>query len=742
VAAGPNIVVGVPLHDELDAINTGLAYLFSGTTYQPIRIFQNPTPDPGDQFGLAVEVAGQYVLIGAPFDDNTAGTDAGAAYLFDSVTGALARTILNPDARGSKHFGWAVAALDATNVIIGAPFDPTGEARGGVAYLFNAPTGSLRQVYYNPTPAGGDEFGSTLLAYDGDVLVGAPGHDIPADGFIPAAPDAGAVYLFDVAGALVKTIEDPVPAPGARFGQAATLLGSDLLVGAPAYNAGAVYRIDVTTGTALNTYLPPVLLGDDLFGTSITVVSGKVVVGAIRGDTQTQVDVGVVHVFDADTEALLQTITKVSPGVGDEFGRSLATTGANVIVGTPQDDTLKVDAGAVYFFPDNSCGNGVVDPVQRSREASMRSLTPPAREECDDGNFVSGDGCDANCRITACGNAIVTAPEECDDGNRSAGDGCSPICGLEGACGDGVRSPFEQCDDGNRVNGDGCDGNCTFTACGNGVTAAAEQCDDGPANGTDLCCSATCQRIDSDGDGVCDRSDVCPNTADPLQENSDGDLFGDACDICPTDVDNDIDGDLFCTGSTFNPPALGGKDPCSRLDDAGTWSKPKALFSRLGPPSRDDRMRLKGRFNVGALLPAIAPHTHGVHIRVIDAGGGLIIDERIPGGPAWKMSGSANNQWKYTDPMKPAGHNGISQIVIRNLLFQDPTLFSIAVHGDKGTYGIQPDREMIRVTVELNDNAIPPGRTPGRDQCGEVQFSKKVGKPTCTFSGAVKLLCK
>ena len=58
------------------------------------------------------------------------------------------------------------------------------------------------------------------------------------------------------------------------------------------------------------------------------------------------------------------------------------------------------------------CGNG--------------STEPP--ELCDDGNLVSGDGCDANCTPTGCGNGVVTAGEECDDGNTISGDCCSATC--------------------------------------------------------------------------------------------------------------------------------------------------------------------------------------------------------------------------------------------------------------------------------------------------------------------------
>ncbi|MFN0136008.1 MAG: thrombospondin type 3 repeat-containing protein [Phycisphaerae bacterium] len=52
---------------------------------------------------------------------------------------------------------------------------------------------------------------------------------------------------------------------------------------------------------------------------------------------------------------------------------------------------------------------------------------------------------------------------------------------------------------------------------------------------------------DTDGDGICNSQDGCPNTPDPNQEDSDGDGHGDACDLCPgqglgDNGDNDADG--------------------------------------------------------------------------------------------------------------------------------------------------------------------------------------------------------
>jgi cysteine-rich repeat protein len=51
------------------------------------------------------------------------------------------------------------------------------------------------------------------------------------------------------------------------------------------------------------------------------------------------------------------------------------------------------------------------------------------------------------------------------------------------ACGDGSLDPGEQCDDGNTVSCDGCNASCQVEACGNGKVECAEECDAGPLNG-------------------------------------------------------------------------------------------------------------------------------------------------------------------------------------------------------------------------------------------------------------------
>lgn len=140
------------------------------------------------------------------------------------------------------------------------------------------------------------------------------------------------------------------------------------------------------------------------------------------------------------------------------------------------------------------------------------------------------------CGQTSCGDKFVQAWEECDDGNSKPNDGCEPTCKASpDSDGDGVFDSADNCplvpnpgqedSDGDKV-GDACD----FADCGNGVTEEGEECDDKnkvPGDGCENDCTLS---RDSDGDGIYDSVDNCPQVSNPGQEDGDGDKIGDLCD--------------------------------------------------------------------------------------------------------------------------------------------------------------------------------------------------------------------
>lgn len=98
-------------------------------------------------------------------------------------------------------------------------------------------------------------------------------------------------------------------------------------------------------------------------------------------------------------------------------------------------------------LPELDCGNGIDDDGDGAKDCDdsdcvdTAACAPPgvcgdgtldAGEQCDDGNNVSGDGCEGDCTTpVVCGDGKLGGAEQCDDGNTKPGDGCSPLCKLE-----------------------------------------------------------------------------------------------------------------------------------------------------------------------------------------------------------------------------------------------------------------------------------------------------------------------
>jgi cysteine-rich repeat protein len=102
-----------------------------------------------------------------------------------------------------------------------------------------------------------------------------------------------------------------------------------------------------------------------------------------------------------------------------------------------------------------------------------------APEQCDNGQNINNENCNADCTTPRCGDSVLqSANEDCDDGNILSGDGCNNNCQFEGVtqCGNGTVEAGEGCDDGNFFAGDGCRPNCTPESCNDGLNTPGDLC--------------------------------------------------------------------------------------------------------------------------------------------------------------------------------------------------------------------------------------------------------------------------
>ncbi|MCC6126085.1 MAG: hypothetical protein IT426_14080 [Pirellulales bacterium] len=283
-----------------------------------------------------------YVLIGARNDD-TAGANAGAAYLYDAAmpNRQLVATLFNPNPALGEWFGQSVAFAGG-NILVGSK---------GAAYLYSPDDASgqswhVDQTFLKP-PTDTYGFGRCSLTAVGDkVFVGSSLYST-----------GGAVHMFDSnTGQLLHTFLSPTPRGGAAFGWSVAALGNDVLIGeyggSSGSYAGSVYRFDTDTFELIQTIQAPMPAAGDYFGDSLAVRDdGSFLVSASAMVSSHQAEA--VYLFDAAGQ-WQQTIENPTNDLNAGFGCSVAFVGNNVLVGAYQEDTAAWSAGAAYLLDGSS----------------------------------------------------------------------------------------------------------------------------------------------------------------------------------------------------------------------------------------------------------------------------------------------------------------------------------------------------------------------------------------------------
>ena len=274
--------------------------------------------ESGDGFGESLAIDGNYVVVGAP-RDNDNGWRSGSAYVFEcdpNGVWAQADKLLADDGESYNKFGTAVAIYEDV-AVIGAPDDDDLGNYSGSAYVFERdPNGVWSQVD-KLLPDDGDvfwNFGESVAVSGSRALVGA--HTA-----FTFAPAGGAAYIFE---------RDP----NGAWPQVAQLVSDDI------YNS-------------------------DFFGIAVALDGDIAVVGAENADYNST-DSGAAYVFVRQPDGNWPQVAKIGAEDGasnDRFGFRLALSGNTAVIGAYYDDDHGEDSGSAYIFavgPDED-GDGIMD---------------------------------------------------------------------------------------------------------------------------------------------------------------------------------------------------------------------------------------------------------------------------------------------------------------------------------------------------------------------------------------------
>ncbi len=304
--SGNTLVVGAA-SDVTNGVTGGAAYVYvrDGHTWSlQQKLFASDRAN-FDQFGIAVDVVGDTIVVGA-HGDNDEGFQTGAVYVFrrNGTTWTEEQKLKASDAAPDSAFGASVA-LNGQTIAIGAPGESSGALFSGAVYVFvNDGTSWQQQGKIKANSAMMNQQLGFTVSVSGDTIVAAaPGELIgePADDFNNVL-SKGAVYIFERTGTSwdhQKRFFERDRNRTGGFAVRAAIEGDTIIVGDPTYDAGARFTgaVYVFERKGNGWSLKHTLAANDgqflqAMGFSIAVSGDTVIAG-----TQSQFSIPAVYIF-------------------------------------------------------------------------------------------------------------------------------------------------------------------------------------------------------------------------------------------------------------------------------------------------------------------------------------------------------------------------------------------------------------------------------------------------------------
>ena len=346
--SGDIIVIGEHLRDYDSNVKPiqggfGRAYIFNSDGDLK-KILESPSPKPLGDFGWAVAVWGDTIVVGEPDVDPTG---LGKAHIFNSK-GNYIKTIQPPSPQVQAWFGMALA-VSKNRIVVGEPQD----SYPGSAYIFDS-NGNFIKTIQSPSPANGARFGYSVSISGDLILVGEP--------FKTSMQ--GRAHIFDINGNFIQTIQSPSPTSVAWFGWSVDIEGNQILVGEPLSDSqqGKTYIFD-SNGNFIKTLQSPSPEAGAWFGWSVATDSDYILIGETRGASSE----GRAHLYNS-TGNLIETLQSPTPEAGlYPFGWSVGIDKNIIAITDPSADIAGTsEEGAAYLYRLSGLTvGGLITPVNK-----------------------------------------------------------------------------------------------------------------------------------------------------------------------------------------------------------------------------------------------------------------------------------------------------------------------------------------------------------------------------------------
>ena len=325
--ANDQFAIGAPGSRVGGFVLAGAGFTFAASNTTSSSFYLNPAPAVSDGMGVATAIGDGVVVFGASLDQIAGGTTAGRAMIFNASTGALITTISSPVSGNNVKFGEKIAA-SGNRIAIAARGVPAANSSTGVVYIYDL-AGNLLRTLVDPSPHIGERFAI----------------DLSMDGTKLAVGSSGNILVFDVnTGAVIASV-----APAVSSDPKVAISGNLLAIGfsgattSQGFTAGRVYVYNHTTGQLLRTFEQPSQANGDLFGDAVAMDGDYLVVGAKFVEAPgNPTNSGAAYVYNTATGSFVGGLSTPTPINNGQFGSSVAIRGARILVGSLVENRVHV----------------------------------------------------------------------------------------------------------------------------------------------------------------------------------------------------------------------------------------------------------------------------------------------------------------------------------------------------------------------------------------------------------------
>jgi hypothetical protein len=269
----------------------------------------------------------------------------------------IKKSITAPTPVKYENFGGGVS-INNKLIVIGAPKGTSGGvSNSGIVYVFNL-EGEFMYTIESPNPESGAMFGDSITTSDKYIVIGT-------SETVDSKSEAGRIYVFDLQGNLLQQIQSPSPGREAFFGATSVAIEGDDIIVSDEYTPdsmtiGKTYIFGID-GELKSTFEPPMPMRGTVFGVSPKMSGDYVII--------TEVVLSQVHIYNINGEHL-RTID--SPYLNNGmFGVSTAINDDKIIIGEPWVNRIHI-----FDFEGNL----------------IQTITPPSGHNGDFGYYVDSDG--------------------------------------------------------------------------------------------------------------------------------------------------------------------------------------------------------------------------------------------------------------------------------------------------------------------------------------------------------------